>query len=210
VFYIHLLRHPRGMIQSFEDAHMEALFHDMDHGCTPRQLAEIVWTQNQRNILRFLNKVPSNRQCQLRYEDLVEGPEPVMRELCRHLGLEFDASVLKPYADKQKRMTDGVQMFGDVKFHTHKGINAQMAHRWKEHGSEDFLGEVTWKLAESLGYRRAESNCHNSNGRANGKDEWTIAPIAGNDESLDRLNQASDAEVDALLQNLLSQEESKR
>ena len=53
-------------------------------------------------------------------------------------------------------MTDGVhaesRMLGDVKFHTHSGIDASTAERWKEAYQEDFLGAPTARMASALGY----------------------------------------------------------
>ena len=55
-------------------------------------------------------------------------------------------------------MTDGIhsgsEMLGDPKFHQNQGIDAKAADRWRADSTEDFLGDVTWKLAESLGYER--------------------------------------------------------
>ncbi|MBE9035788.1 amino acid adenylation domain-containing protein [aff. Roholtiella sp. LEGE 12411] len=55
-------------------------------------------------------------------------------------------------------MTDGIyaqsRMVGDVKFHEHQSINPSTADSWKQYYSSDFLGDVTWRLAESLKYQR--------------------------------------------------------
>jgi thioesterase domain-containing protein len=64
--------------------------------------------------------------------------------------------MLDPYEDTGRRMTDGLhavsRMLGDVKFHEHRGVDAEAADRWKEGHIEDFLGDVTWDLAGLLGY----------------------------------------------------------
>jgi thioesterase domain-containing protein len=48
-------------------------------------------------------------------------------------------------------------MLGDVKFHTHRGIEAQQAERKKGRYPEEKLGEVTLRLAQTLGYAFAPS-----------------------------------------------------
>ena len=55
-------------------------------------------------------------------------------------------------------MTDGIHantiMLGDIKFHQHRQIDAAVADRWQENFKEDFLGDLTWQLADELGYQR--------------------------------------------------------
>ncbi|HEV2846704.1 MAG TPA: condensation domain-containing protein, partial [Thermoanaerobaculia bacterium] len=59
-------------------------------------------------------------------------------------------------------MTDGIhawsRMLGDVKFHQHSGIDRGAAERWREMARENFLGDVTWSLAEELGYPREQAS----------------------------------------------------
>ncbi|MBV9788063.1 MAG: amino acid adenylation domain-containing protein, partial [Chloroflexi bacterium] len=156
--YIHLLRHPYGMIRSFEDARLDQVFFRHDHSFPTRTLAELIWTVCQQNIQSFLTEIPAERQHQLRFEDLTAQPEHVLEDLCRFLGLPYRPEMAQPYQDKQQRMTDGIhamsKMVGDVKFHQHTSVDARISERWKEHYTRDFLGDPTWQLAESLGYRR--------------------------------------------------------
>jgi amino acid adenylation domain-containing protein len=159
--YVHLLRHPYGMIRSFEKAKLEQVFFRPSHPFTRRQLAELIWDVSQENILELLARVPAERQVQLRFEEMLKDPEREMRRVCRFLGVPFHPGMLDPYADTSRRMTDGIhqlsKMVGDVKFHEHKGIEAQTADSWRREVEEDFLGEVTWELAAQLGYiERAE------------------------------------------------------
>jgi amino acid adenylation domain-containing protein len=155
--YVHLLRHPYGMIRSFEKAKLEQVFFRPSHPFDRRQLAELIWDVSQENILDLLSRVPAERQIQLRFEEMLTRPEREMRRLCEFLGVPFDPGMLDPYADKAQRMTDGIhqlsKMVGDVKFHEHKGIEAQTADSWRREIAEDFLGDVTWELAARLGYQ---------------------------------------------------------
>ncbi len=164
--YIHLLRHPYGMIRSFEEAKLDQLWFPRLVGTDAmsleafpferRQLAEMVWQILNRNILAFLAKIPAERQYQLRFEQVVAEPEPAMRGLCRALGLEYAPGMLNPQGDKKQRMTDGIhdvsRMIGDPKFHQHKKIEAMVADQWKSAYELDFLSDETSALAGRLGY----------------------------------------------------------
>jgi amino acid adenylation domain-containing protein len=159
--YVHLVRHPYAMIRSFEEAKLDQIFFRQEHPFERRELAELIWLISQENILRFLETVPAERRHLVHFEELVRDPEPVLRGLCEFLGLDFHPSMLKPYEDRSRRMTDGVhaesRMLGDVKFHTHSGIDASTAERWKEVYQEDFLGAPTARMAKALGYELPEA-----------------------------------------------------
>ncbi|HEX3552498.1 MAG TPA: amino acid adenylation domain-containing protein, partial [Thermoanaerobaculia bacterium] len=160
-FYIHLIRHPYGMIHSFEEAKLDQLFFRSEHPFTRRELAELIWLASHGNVVEFLAGVPARRQHWVRYEDLVADPEGTLRGLCASLGIEYHPDMAEPYREKSSRMTDGLyaesRMLGDVKFHQHSAVDRQAAERWREHYRQDFLGEPTWELAGRLGYppRRA-------------------------------------------------------
>ncbi|MFM7713084.1 MAG: condensation domain-containing protein, partial [Microcystis sp.] len=70
--------------------------------------------------------------------------------------------MLQPYQEKKQRMTDGIyaesRMLGDVKFHQHQSINPNTIEQWKDYYNTDFLGNVTWQLAESFGYPKNNNN----------------------------------------------------
>ncbi|HEV8581882.1 MAG TPA: non-ribosomal peptide synthase/polyketide synthase [Thermoanaerobaculia bacterium] len=156
--YIHLLRHPYGMIRSFEEAKLEQVFFRHPHSLSRRELAELIWLVSQQNILEFLAEVPPERQMQVRFEELLAAPEAVLRGVAEFLGVEYHPDMAAPYREKSARMTDGIyawsRMLGDVKFHQHAGIDRTVAERWRELAAEDFLGGVTWEMAERLGYPR--------------------------------------------------------
>src|SRR6185369_5582763 len=67
-FYIHLLRHPHGMIRSFEEAKLDQIFFRGAHPFARRELAELIWTASHRNIVEFLDRVPPERQYRVRFE----------------------------------------------------------------------------------------------------------------------------------------------
>lgn len=155
--YIHLVRHPYGMIRSFEDAKLDQLVPFMrDSSFSSRERAELIWLTSHQNILSFLQQIEPERHLRVCYEDLVKAAEPTMQQVCDFVQLPFVNSMLNPYQDKDQRMTDGVQAVlqtsGDLKFHLHSGIEANMADRWKQFHTEDFLGDVSLEVARSFGY----------------------------------------------------------
>ena len=154
--YVHLLRHPYGMIASFEEAKLKQVFFRPRHSFTRRQLAELIWRISHENILELLTGIPAERQLRMRFEDLVQQPRAEMERLCGFLGLPFEETLLDPYSEGESRMTDGVhalsRMLGDVKFHTHKAVDPEVADRWKTVYRRDFLDSGTWRLARELGY----------------------------------------------------------
>ncbi|HEX3126552.1 MAG TPA: amino acid adenylation domain-containing protein, partial [Thermoanaerobaculia bacterium] len=157
-FYIHLIRHPYGMIRSFEEAKLDQLFFRQPHGFPRRTLAELIWLASHRNVAAFLAGIPSERQHWVRFEELVRDPEGEMRRACAFLGIDYHPDMADPYKDKSARMTDGLhadsRMLGDVKFHQHRGVDASAAESWRALAAEHSLGEPTWETAVALGYER--------------------------------------------------------
>jgi hypothetical protein len=173
--YIHLLRQPCAMIRSFEQAKLHLVgdvFFSASPECSPAELAQFIWLVSHENIQVFLQHVPVHRQHQVRFERLVKDPEPVGRDLCRFLGLEFDADMLQPYAEKRRRMTDGVSeltpMVGDPKFHRHSTIDPAVADCWQQQQTDYVLTSKTWEMAEALGYRRDGHDAERTAPSANG------------------------------------------
>ncbi len=156
--YLHLLRHPYGMIRSFCDAKLDRLLPFMQGDDFKReQYAELAWLTCNQNISDFLHTVPPERQFKLKFEDLVTQTQTVVTDMCNFIGVDFQVEMLEPYKEKKQRMTDGVEavskMSGDLKFHLHRTIEPEMAYRWKQYHTVDFLGEVTKELAASFGYQ---------------------------------------------------------
>src|SRR4029079_2360718 len=93
--YIHLVRNPVPMIESFIRHHMDQVLHVDEHPFTPRQLAELLWTLSHRNVVEFLAAFTRARWVRARFEARVTAPEAQMETLCRSLGLPFDPAVLR-------------------------------------------------------------------------------------------------------------------
>ena len=155
--YLHLHRHPCGMIRSFEKASLEQIFFRHEHGFAARELAELIWTHSHREIDGFLADIPKERQMAISFEALTNEPRAQVERLCAFLDLPLAEGMLRPYEDRRSRMTDGLysesRMIGDTKFHEHADIEAAVAERWREEYSEAALGEPTRQVARNLGYR---------------------------------------------------------
>ena len=181
VRFIHLVRHPLAMVRSAEDFRMEQVWMVDEHGWSPRQLAELVWCLSHRNILRFLDGVPSSRWTRLRFEDMVQQPRESMEGLCQGIGLSFDESLLRPYEGKERKMLDGIHPesmpMGDTRFHGYDGIDAAVADKWLNDDADDTLAECTWRLAERLGYARPSTKKREAPTRAG--DALTRTPDRG-------------------------------
>ncbi len=159
--FIHLIRHPYGVIPSFQKAKLHVFyppFFTGEHNFSSRQLAELVWLISHQNILSFLEHIPAERQHRLFYEDLVLKPEETVQGVCDFLQIDIHPDMFEPQKNTEQRMTDGLndlsRMLGDVRFHEHKGITAGRAYHWKKSLKEDFLSESTWQLVEAFGYEQ--------------------------------------------------------
>lgn len=157
--YIHLVRHPLGMVRSYEESSMQRLLPPnaaQEGSLSSRELAELTWLLAQQNTLEISKHVPADRWLQVQYENLVVEPEAVLRRVCSFIGIPYESAMVNPYDDMDRRMTDGVasasRMSGDLKFHLHNAINPEAAVRWKRFYSEDVLGHETRELAAALGY----------------------------------------------------------
>jgi hypothetical protein len=188
-------------------------------------VAELVWLVSHQNILEMLSGVCAERQRRVVFEELVKEPERVMRELSGWLGLEYEAGMIEPYEERGRRMTDGVyaegKMLGDIKFHEHGRIEEGVGERWRRRYKEEFVSEETWVIAEGIGYERRRWGIYN-NGTGEPKrydaealvqeDALALSPILPADGNgsmkrmLAQVEHLSDAEVDVMLDSLLSGE----
>jgi len=167
--YIHLVRRPGPMIESFARHHMDQVLHIGEHPFAPRQLAELVWTLSHRNIVEFLGDVPPERWVRLRFEELVTDPSAQMESLCRALGLPFDPAVLQPYEGVESKMVDGVYPesapMGDPNFLARGRIDPTTAAAPPRSGDAVALGAPTVELAASFGYDMGGDDSEGRRGR---------------------------------------------
>ena len=155
--YIHLARHPLGMIRSYEQGRflLESPYRGR-HDFSARQMAELTWLISHRNIQTFLQDIPAERQRMIRFEDVLAGPETAMQTLGAFLGVGYDPGMIAPYVDDKSRMIDGVHaqsaQVGDHNFQRHGALKAEVADQWRAEYREDFLSPATWEVAARFGY----------------------------------------------------------
>lgn len=156
--YIHLVRHPYAVTESIVSYHMDQILWLHEHPFGARRLGELVWLLSHRNIARFLDGVPEERQYRLQFEAMVREPEQAMRGLCSRFGLQWDERLVRPYEDIDRKMVDGVHRdstpMGDTHLLERRRIDPSVADSWKGVLEDDYLSDLTWSLAERLGYER--------------------------------------------------------
>jgi len=197
--YIHLVRHPYTVIDSFLRVRLDKLlgpnlFKEPD--VDPYVVAETVWALSNRNMLQFLERIEPGRQHLVRYEDLVSDPASVMTDLCRFLGIPFNEAVLSPYDNPLGRMVGGI---GDPNIFQHDRINPERGEAWKKIRLPRYLDESTRQLALQFGYELP--------GDVEADGQLSPALDQPGEEQLPiDLNELSDEEVDRMLDELLKKE----
>jgi hypothetical protein len=98
--FIHLIRDGRDVALSQMEVH---------HGAAEaREVAES-WVNGITKARRQAQRVP--RYLELRYEDLVTDPEPILREVCEFVELPFDPVMLSYHEGASKRMAETIRDF---------------------------------------------------------------------------------------------------
>ncbi|MBW4478285.1 MAG: alpha/beta fold hydrolase [Tolypothrix brevis GSE-NOS-MK-07-07A] len=150
--YIHLVRHPYPVIESFVRMRMQKMAGLGDEN--PYQVAEQVWTKSNQNILDFLTQIEPERQHQIRYEELVKDPSAILSQLCDFINIDFDSALLQPY--EGDRMTEGVYQsslsISDPNFLKHDSVDASLADKWKTIQLPHRLGEQTRQIVNQFSY----------------------------------------------------------
>ncbi|MFT5082341.1 MAG: acyl transferase domain-containing protein/acyl carrier protein [Lentisphaeria bacterium] len=150
--YIFLVRHPIAVMESFVRNRFDKLL-----GITedPWEYAQELWLSYNNNLRNFLATIPAERQCMIRYEELVKNPEIVIGSLCQKWGITYNEKMLKPYeGDKMTKGLRGHSMtIGDPNFAKHNKIEPSLAGH-DQHNKEKLasLRPETLILAEQLGY----------------------------------------------------------
>lgn len=147
-YYVFIVRHPYAVIDSVaRNRFVEMLgFGDLN----PHVLGELLWERSNTNILEHLSSIEDERKIAIRYEDLVQSPEEVMRAVTDRLGVDYEVGVLTPY--EGGRMRDGL---GDPNLSQHSEIRPELADAWKHAGLTSSLGVPTRMLARQFGYELA-------------------------------------------------------
>ena len=150
--YIHLVRHPYAMMESFLRVRLDQQFSSSlftETNPDPYIVAETIWATANRNLSTFLANIDPARHRLVRYEDLVQAPEATMREVCDLLLMPYDPALITPYDGRRERMMGGI---GDPNILTHTGIDPTLADTWREVRFPRHLDRTTRQLAEQFGY----------------------------------------------------------
>jgi len=169
-FYIWLIRHPLGVIEShvrlkLRERHTRDLkgmgrtFHDYvvdrvaktARGMLPiAHGREVKWVLQQTIIREFLATVPDEQKVVIKFEHLVRDPEPVVARLCETLGVAVEPAMLEACGARKVMNTS----LGDPNFHIHDRIEAKAADTWKELFKEEQLSLETRRLMDAIGVVR--------------------------------------------------------
>lgn len=197
--YIHLVRHPLAVMESFVRMRMHQVAGEQSNSSlsnspsnfssdSPYALAEQIWREYNQNIVDFFtdikqstaNNSPSSQVLTLRYEDLVAEPAPYMQQIAGLLSVPYQASMLTPYDGK--RMTNGVHGHsmgvGDPNFLQHNRIDQQQAEKWQQLDLPVTLHSDTIALAEQLGYHIPDRYCANESRSKPSNVKKSHAPVA--------------------------------
>jgi LPS sulfotransferase NodH len=167
-FYVWLLRHPLGVIESHvrikRDERLAAggwkairrrVWHEVaraaarfNQGMTPlAHQRETKWVVQQIIIREFLATVPPTQQTRIRFEELVRDPDTVVNRLCEAIHIPCEPAMLDVIGE-QRRMNVHL---GDPNFHKHTRVESQMAEAWQQRYSESSLTLETRRLMDALG-----------------------------------------------------------
>ena len=151
--YIHLVRHPYSVIDSFVKNRMDkAIGLEADD---PYVLAEEIWTRCNHNIDQLMSQVDPERCITVCYEELASEPEKIIREICGFLDLPFSRAMLYPY--QAGHMTDGLHStsmsIGDPNFLKRTKVDADLAVAWKSIVLPHPLGPAALEIAGKFSYQ---------------------------------------------------------
>ncbi|GAA0487059.1 sulfotransferase [Salinibacillus aidingensis] len=144
--FIHMIRDARDVVSSYIKA---GLYQDAE-GASQR------WINSINTAQKFGKKVGSNRYMEVYYEELVRNPEPVLRQVCEFLGIEFEESML--------HHVEGVDQLKDTRLSHHtnlyKPVNPSSIGKWKKNLSEEqqqVVEQYCRELMENMGYTWGQS-----------------------------------------------------
>ncbi len=169
-FYIWLIRHPLGVIEShvrlkFRERHtkdLKGIGRKMQdfvvdqvvrtaNGMLPvARGREVKWVLQQTIIREFLASVPDAQKIVIKFEELVRDPEPNVTRLCRAIGIDVQPKMLEACGARKVMNTS----LGDPNFHTHDRIEAKTADTWKQVFEEKQLTLETRRLMDAIGVVR--------------------------------------------------------
>lgn len=163
-FYIWLVRHPMGVIDSHVRVHFSRhgswsvrdvawrVTHRIESirtggMTTSARDRERKWVTQNMNIATFLAPVSERRKAMVHFEDLVRRPGDIVRMVCERMGLEPEPAMLE-HRPEAIPVAPGL---GDMNLHRHDGIDSTTAHQWRQRIGDATLRPATRRLMETLG-----------------------------------------------------------
>lgn len=153
--YLFLVRHPYPVVESF----LRMRFHRMI-GPTlglwdddPYRFAASAWDRWNRQIAAFLDMVPGERRFMVRYEDIVEAPEPTLSRIADFLGVGFVPAMVDPYGENRMTFEGSrhVVTTGDPHFARRDRLDPSLA-RWRHLALPPSVRSAVRDTAAALGY----------------------------------------------------------
>jgi hypothetical protein len=154
--YIHLVRHPAPVVESFVRMRFHRLFgrHWLVWDENPWLYGEKFWTSTNRHITGFLEGVAPERQIQVRFEELVREPTAVTGAICHFLGIANNPALLTPYSGN-RMLHDAMGQraaAGDPNILLHSGIDRALADPARKGIPSWPFGAPTREVAARLQY----------------------------------------------------------
>jgi hypothetical protein len=161
-FYIWLIRHPLGVIDSHVRLKRKQLaglrrlrrrINEQVEGLLNGGMSKLArereskWVRQNRNVGRFLEAIPESRKHVIRFEHMVTDPRAALAALCAAMGLDFEPRLLTPHTRKRV-MKPGI---GDPNFDTHEKVDREPAFGWRDRLSEQSLSAETVALMREIG-----------------------------------------------------------
>ncbi|GAB6041610.1 sulfotransferase family protein [Endothiovibrio diazotrophicus] len=143
---VHILRDPRAVLASRNTGRYLAGCDNMKY---PILFVATTWNRSWRYVRRHAGDA---RYHALRYEDLVTDPEPTLRGVCDHLGIDFEEAMCDPSAYTDGR---GRHWAPNSTTTVTRAFNAQPLAYWREALSEEEIGVMEFLCGEgmaALGY----------------------------------------------------------
>ncbi|MGB3509848.1 MAG: sulfotransferase [Microcoleaceae cyanobacterium] len=166
-YFLYLVRHPRTQGQSmmnFAQGDLAIFSNSIDYSKSPPIVdPQYWWYTMQRNILDFLEVVPSEQKMFLRGEDLLGDPVRYFEKICRWLNLSWNDAALESMLNPQK---SPYACFGPYGAHAGNDPNFMKSAKFKQRTIQPshLSGSLPWRsdnqglipdviqLARNLGY----------------------------------------------------------
>lgn len=168
-FYIWLIRHPLGVIESQVRLKRQAetkqagvrargrhaladVAARLDGGMTAlAREREVKWLVQQTIVHEFLATVPPERKTMVQFEHLIADPAAVVARLCEAIGVPFEPAMLDPEQFGVLRARGSHADLADPTFHTRHRIESDAGNNWRGRYAESWLTRETRRLMDRLG-----------------------------------------------------------